>query len=30
MDSQDICGNTPLHIAVEYDSLEAIDFLLNV
>lgn len=28
LDVQDSSGNTPLHIAVETDSLEALDFLL--
>lgn len=29
LNAQDTAGNTPLHIAVEYDSLEALDYLLS-
>lgn len=27
---QDHAGNTPLHIAVEHDSLEVVDYLLQM
>lgn len=30
LDKQDYHGNTPLHIAVENDAYEAIDYLLSV
>lgn len=30
MDIQDSCGNTPLHVAVETDSFEALDYLLSM
>jgi transient receptor potential cation channel subfamily A protein 1 len=29
LNSQDNAGNTPLHVAVEHESLDAVDFLLQ-
>lgn len=29
LNNQDNVGNTPLHVAVEHDSLDAVDFLLR-
>lgn len=30
LDAQDLAGNTPLHLAVENDSLEALEYLLSM
>ncbi|KAJ8954917.1 hypothetical protein NQ318_016857 [Aromia moschata] len=30
LNNQDNAGNTPLHIAVEYESLDAVDYLLQM
>lgn len=30
MDAQDIVGNTPLHVSVECDALDAIEYLLSM
>lgn len=30
MDAQDLIGNTPLHLSVENDAYDALDFLLSM
>jgi transient receptor potential cation channel subfamily A member 1 len=30
LNAQDMCGNTPLHVAVENNSLDALNYLLKV